>query len=58
MTASILKYELKGKASTRPDIFRLVLGPCAQCCQREASEQIMGPKTKKKVIKKKKKNKK
>ena len=24
---SILRYELKGKARTRPDIFRMVLGP-------------------------------
>ena len=23
----ILRYELKGKATTRPEIFRLVLGP-------------------------------
>ena len=29
MAASILRYDLKGKARTRPDIFRLVLGPCA-----------------------------
>ena len=36
---SILKYELKGKARTRPDIFKVVLGPCAQCCPCEASEQ-------------------
>ena len=26
----ILRYELKGKDMTRPEIFRLVLGPCAQ----------------------------
>ena len=26
----ILRYELKGKDRTRPEIFRLVLGPCAQ----------------------------
>ena len=25
-----MRYELKGKARTRPDIFRVVLGPCAQ----------------------------
>ena len=46
MAASILRYELKGKARTSPDIFRLVLGPCAKCCPCEASEQKMGPKTK------------
>ena len=34
-----LRYELKGKARTRPDIIRLVLGPCAQCCLCEASEK-------------------
>ena len=45
MAASILRYELKGKARTRPDIFRLVLGPCAQCCPCEASELKIGPKT-------------
>ena len=26
----IMRYGLKGKARTRPDFFRLVLGPCAQ----------------------------
>ena len=46
MAASILRYELKGKARTRPDIFRLVLGPCAQCCPCEASEQKLGQKSK------------
>ena len=35
---SILRYELKGKVRTRPEIFMVVLGPC------EASEQQMGPK--------------
>ena len=35
----ILRYELKGKARTRPDIFRVVLGPCAHCCLFEAPEQ-------------------
>ena len=25
----IMRYGLKGKARTRPDLFRLVLGPCA-----------------------------
>ena len=46
MAASILRYELKGKARTRPDIFSLVLGPCAQCCPCEASEQKWGQKPK------------
>ena len=46
MAASILRYELKGKARTRPEIFRLVLGPCAQCCPCEASEQKLGQKPK------------
>ena len=45
MAASILRYELKGKARTRPEIFRLVLGPCAQCCPCEASELKWGIKT-------------
>ena len=35
----ILRYELKGKARTRSEIFRVVLGPCAQFYPREASEQ-------------------
>ena len=46
MAASILRYELKGKARTRHDIFRLVLGPCAQCCPCEASEQKLVQKPK------------
>ena len=25
-----MRYELKGKARTRPDFLRVVLGPCAQ----------------------------
>ena len=25
-----MRYGLKGKARTRPDFFRVVLGPCAQ----------------------------
>ena len=29
---NILRYEFKGKARTRPEIFRVVLGQCAQCC--------------------------
>ena len=28
----ILTYELKGKARTRPDNLRVVLGPCVQSC--------------------------
>ena len=46
MAASIFRYELKGKARTRPDSFRLVLGPCAQCCPCEALEQKWGQKQK------------
>ena len=46
MAASILRYELKGKARTRQDIFRLVLGPYAQFCPCEASEQKFGQKPK------------
>ena len=42
----ILGYELKGKARTGPDISRVVLGPCAQCCQCEASKQKWDQKTK------------
>ena len=30
---------MKGKARTHPDIFRMVLGPCAQFYPFEASEQ-------------------
>ena len=36
---SILRYGLRGKIRTRPDILGVVLGPCAQCCPCEASEQ-------------------
>ena len=32
-------YELKGKARTRPDFFRVVFGPCAQFYPCEASEK-------------------
>ena len=39
---SILRYELKRKARTRPDIFRVVFGTCAQCCPCDASEQTWG----------------
>ena len=42
----ILRYTLKAKARTHPEIFRVVLGPCVQFCPCEASEQKMGPKTK------------
>ena len=38
----ILRYELKGKARTRPDIFRVVLSSCAQFYPCEASEQKWG----------------
>ena len=39
----IMRYGLKGKARTRPDFFRVVLGPCAQFYPREAKK---GPNTK------------
>ena len=35
----IMRYGLKGKARTRPDFFRVVLGPCAQFYPCEALEQ-------------------
>ena len=35
-----------GKARTCPDIFMMVLGPCAQYCPCEASEQKLGQKPK------------
>ena len=38
----ILRYGLKGKARTRSDFFRVVLGPCAQFYSCEASEQKWG----------------
>ena len=34
MAASILRYELNEKARTRPEIFRLVLGPCKDLGQK------------------------
>ena len=34
---SILKYGLKRKGTSR--LFRVVLGPCEQCCPCEAMEQ-------------------
>ena len=42
------RYELKGKARTRPDILRVVLGSCEQIYPLEASEQKWGltPKSK------------
>ena len=43
---NILRYELKGKARTRPEIYRVVLGPCALCCPCEASDQKWGQKPK------------
>ena len=42
----IMRYWLKGKARTRPDFFRLVLGPCAQFYPCEASEKKIRPNTK------------
>ena len=44
MAASILRYELIGKARTCPEIFMLVFDLCAQCCPCEASEQKLGQK--------------
>ena len=41
-----LRYELKGNARTRLNLSRVVLGPCEQCCSREASAQKLGPKLK------------
>ena len=41
-----MRYGLKGKARTRPEFFRLVLGPCAQFYPFEASEQKWGQTTK------------
>ena len=46
IAASIFRYELKGKARTRPDNIRFVSGPCAQCSPFEASEQTWGQKPK------------
>ena len=46
MAASILRYELIGKARTCPDIFMLVFGLCEQCCSCEASEKKIGQKPK------------
>ena len=41
-----MRNGLKGKGRTRPDFFRVVLGPCAQFYPCEASEKKMGPNTK------------
>ena len=38
----IMRYGLKGKARTRPEFLRVVLGPCTQCYPCEASEQKWG----------------
>ena len=38
--------ELEGKAKTRPDILRVVLGPYVQNCPCETSEEKTGAKTK------------
>ena len=38
----IMRYGLKGKSRTRPDFFRVVLGPCAQFYLCESSEQKWG----------------
>ena len=48
----ILRYWLKGKARTGPEIFRVVLGPCAQLYTCEALEQKLGqtPKSKPKEL--------
>ena len=44
----ILRYKLKRKARTRPDILRVVLGPCAVCTMLpcEALEHKWGQKPK------------
>ena len=42
----ISSWESEGKARTRPDILRVVLGPYAQYCLCEASEQKLGQKPK------------
>ena len=46
----IFRQELKGKARIRPDILRMVSGPCAQCCLCQALEQKLGMKPKSKPI--------
>ena len=43
---------MKEKARTRPNLLKVVLGPCAQCCPFETSEQKWGQsKSKTKEIK-------
>ena len=37
-----MSKELEGNARTRPELLRVVLDPCVQCCPFEASEQKMG----------------
>ena len=39
LETSIWRYGFKGKARTRPDFCRVVLGPCAQFYPCQASEQ-------------------
>ena len=46
MEKSISSYGLVGKARTRPNILRVVLGPYVQYCPYEASEQKVGKKPK------------
>ena len=49
MAALILRYELKGKAKKRPDIFKVGFGSVCKMCQCflcEASEQRLGLKPK------------
>ena len=45
-----MRYELKGKARTRPEFFRVVLGPCSQFYPCEASEKKWGQTPKSKPI--------
>ena len=45
----ILENSLKGEARTRPDIFRVFLGPYVQYCPCEASEQKLGQKPKSEI---------
>ena len=51
-----MRYGLKGKARTRPDFFRLVLGPCAQFypCEarskKRAKHQNLNQKSKRDIV--------
>ena len=36
----IVRYELKGMVRTRPEIFRVVFGTCAQFCPYETSAKM------------------